>query len=151
MYKCCGEQKGKVMNVIERFHYWLLKRRAQQAATRAARLGTGGTMSTWPVDMPIDEIVSGSRQWLRESLSNVRTPYGIDTCSIAVRIVRRADGRWQKRWATILPSFRRGDPQAMFALLEETLRHLPWADYPDATHIDLDMASAGDIFASAYK
>jgi hypothetical protein len=127
---------------------WYAKQKLRQATIAAAIAGAGGSLTSWPISMSLDEVAPAAQQWLASTLATLRTPRGIDTCGLALKLVQQsATGRWRKLHIVELPCFARHTPQETYQLLDQEIRALPLAAYPDATHIELHLVSIGDIVA----
>jgi hypothetical protein len=124
---------------------WYAKQKLLRQATIA---GVRGSLTSWPVSMPSDELVPAAQHWLANALVTVRTPRGIDTCGLALKLVQKsAPGRWHKLWSVQLPCFTRQSPQKTYQLLDQHIRALPLAAYPDATHWACSYGATIWIFA----
>jgi hypothetical protein len=136
-----------MMPLLDGIRHWYTKQKLRQATVAAVLAGVGGMSGFWVVPAALDELTASVRAWLSAQLAEIRTPYGVDTCGIMLKLVHD-DGRCRRRlWRSQIPSFARQAPQAAYDALEQQLRSLPLADYPTATHLEVQLVSIGDIVA----
>ncbi len=138
---------GVVMPLLAGPQRWYAKHKLRQATIAAAIAGAGGSITSWPIATPRAEVVPAAQAWLADRLATVRTPRGIDTCGLALKLVQQEGGRWRRLWSVQIPCFARHTPQETYQALAQQILALPLADYPDTTHIELHLVSIGDIVA----
>ena len=66
--------------MLERLHWWWVRRRLADAVIQKLAEGTGVTSARWPAGTSRDTVL----QWLDEQLGGARTPYGVSGVKVAV-------------------------------------------------------------------
>lgn len=127
---------------------WLAMRRLRNATTDAVRWGLGGQRRRWLLSDDPAQWTTEAHSWVSEQLASVRTPRGIDTCGVLVKLLRDADGQQRYLWTAQIPSFARSAPQEALEALAVQLAALPLAAVPLATHVEVQFVSIGDIVAA---
>jgi len=115
---------GVVMPLLAGLQRWYAKHKLRQATIA----GAGGSITAWPIATPRAELVPAAQAWLADRLATIRTPRGIDTCGLALKLVQQEGGRWHRLWSVQIPCFVRRTPQETYQALAQQILALPLAD-----------------------